>query len=375
MVKLNNVTKKYDGITVVDNLNLEIEQGKFVVFIGPSGCGKTTTLKMINRLIEPTSGQIYINDENIISVNPVLLRRNIGYVIQQIGLFPNMTIGQNIEVVPKLLGWPVDKRRKRTKELLNMVSMDPEQYIDRYPYELSGGQQQRIGVLRALAVEPPLVLMDEPFGALDPITRESLQNEIKKLQQKLNKTVVFVTHDMDEAIKLADVIVIMKDGKIVQADSPEHLLSKPTNDFVAEFIGKHRISNGSYVEKVADVMKNSPVTVTKEKGPEESLALMKMKGVSTVIIVDANGHYEGIVSIEEIRKRGMGVKSINELVSANAAYVKTNSDAREAFDMLMTNKLDLIVAVDDDKVVKGIVTKTSMVKALAKVVWKGNGNG
>ena len=213
MVKFSNVVKTYGEHVAVKNLNLEIPEGEFVVLIGPSGCGKTTTLKMVNRLIEPTSGDIFIRDRNVMDLNPVALRREIGYVIQQIGLFPNMTIEQNIDVVPRLLGWPADRRKRRVFELLEMVNMDPDIYASRYPAELSGGQQQRIGVLRALAVEPPLILMDEPFGALDPIARESLQDEMKSLHGRLNKTTIFVTHDMDEALKLADRIVVMNQGE------------------------------------------------------------------------------------------------------------------------------------------------------------------
>lgn len=374
MVRLENVVKKYNDSLVVGGVNLEIRQGQFAVFIGPSGCGKTTTLKMINRLIEPTSGRIYIAGEDIAGVDPVLLRRKIGYVIQQIGLFPNMTIAQNIALVPKLLGWDAERRRKRTEELLRMVDMEPEQYMGRYPNELSGGQQQRVGVLRALAVEPPLVLMDEPFGALDPITRDTLQDEVKKLQKRLNKTILFVTHDMDEAIKLADVIILMKDGKILQAASPEELLSKPANDFVAEFIGKHRLNNDTELQSVSDVMKINPVTVTKEKGVEESIALMKSRGVSTVIVVDNAGRYEGIVSIEEIRNKGKGMRDLAAFMHTGTAVVNTGAEAKEAFDLIVNHKLDFAIAVDDDSIVRGIVTKTSMVKALAQIVWKDNGN-
>ncbi|MEC0692941.1 osmoprotectant ABC transporter ATP-binding protein OpuCA, partial [Bacillus spizizenii] len=199
MLKLEQVSKVYKGgKKAVNSIDLDIAKGEFICFIGPSGCGKTTTMKMINRLIEPSSGRIFIDGENIMEQDPVELRRKIGYVIQQIGLFPHMTIQQNISLVPKLLKWPEEKRKERARELLKLVDMGPE-YLDRYPHELSGGQQQRIGVLRALAAEPPLILMDEPFGALDPITRDSLQEEFKKLQRTLNKTIVFVTHDMDEA--------------------------------------------------------------------------------------------------------------------------------------------------------------------------------
>lgn len=241
MLKFNHVTKIYEGGTkAVNDLDLHIKKGEFVVFIGPSGCGKTTTMKMVNRLHDVTEGKIYVEGEDIYDKDVVELRRSIGYVIQQIGLFPHMTIAENIALVPKLLGWPTDKRFERAEELLQLVQMGPE-YLNRYPDELSGGQQQRIGVLRALAADPPLILMDEPFGALDPITKDSLQDEFKQLQQDLGKTIVFVTHDMDEAIKLADRIVIMRAGEIVQVDTPDEILRNPANEFVQEFIGKHRL--------------------------------------------------------------------------------------------------------------------------------------
>lgn len=244
MVIFDRVSKQYeDGHEAVKEFSLEVKDGEFLVMIGPSGCGKTTTLKMVNRLIEPTSGTIYIGQKDITKEDPVKLRREIGYVIQDIGLFPNMTIEQNIDIVPRLLGWSKEKRKQRVDELLSLVEMDPEVYAKRYPSELSGGQQQRIGVLRALAVEPPLILMDEPFGALDPITRDNLQEEFKVLQKKLNKTIIFVTHDMDEALKLADRIVLMKDGEIVQVGSPDELVNSPADEFVSTFIGSSRMEN------------------------------------------------------------------------------------------------------------------------------------
>ncbi len=377
MVKFQNVRKMYGDEVVIDNLNLEIEEGQLVVLIGPSGCGKTTTLKMINKLIEPSSGSIYIRGEDVTRVNPVELRRKIGYVIQQIGLFPNMTIAQNVEIVPKLLGWPAEKRKARMEELLNMVDMDPGQYAGRYPSELSGGQQQRIGVLRALAAEPPLVLMDEPFGALDPITREALQDEVKRLQKKLKKTIVFVTHDMDEALKIADRIVLMKEGKVVQAASPEELLSNPADDFVVQFIGKHRLaSNGSKMEigNVRDIMRPNPVTITRNTGTAESVALMKRKGVNTLLVVDDEGRLEGKVTIEKIGKLGKGGHSINELIDTDISTIDSSADSREAFDILLSGKQDYIAVVDETNRLKGLVTKTSMVKALAEAVWKDNGN-
>ena len=284
MLRFENVTISYDGKNeILKNLSLHIPAGKLAVLIGPSGCGKTTTLQTINRLIEPSSGAIYIDGKNIRSMDPVELRRSIGYVIQEIGLFPHMTIEQNIEIVPKLLKWPEEQRKKRTLELIQLVGMD-EQYLRRYPSSLSGGQQQRIGLLRALAAEPPIILMDEPFGALDPITRETLQDEIKRLQSKLKKTIVFVTHDMDEAIRLADLIILMKDGEVVQAASPEELLSDPANEFVEHFIGKHRLYNGR-VDTVRDVMRANPLTVSADMGLAQGIALMEQRRVSSLLVV------------------------------------------------------------------------------------------
>ena len=232
MLEFHDVTKRYgNGKPAVNNLNLTIEKGEFVCFIGPSGCGKTTTMKMVNRLIDVTEGAILVDGKNIKEQDPVELRRSIGYVIQQIGSMPHMTIRENIVLVGTLLKWRKEKKDERARELIKLVNL-PEEYLDKYPHELSGGQQQRIGVLRALAANPPLILMDEPFGALDPITRDALQEEFKKLQRELNKTIVFVTHDMDEALKLGDRIVIMKDGEIVQVDTPEEILRNPANDFV-----------------------------------------------------------------------------------------------------------------------------------------------
>jgi osmoprotectant transport system ATP-binding protein len=238
MIKFENVTKKYqDGFVALKNLNLEINKGELVTLIGPSGCGKTTTMRMINRLNEPSSGKIYIDGQDISGMDPVELRRNIGYVIQQIGLFPHMTIEQNISLVPRLKKTDPSKYSKRVDELLDLVGLDPTTFKNRFPSELSGGQQQRVGVIRALAAEPNIILMDEPFSALDPISREQLQDDIVNLQEEIQKTIVFVTHDMDEAIKIANRIVIMKDGEIVQLDTPDRILRHPANSFVKGFIG------------------------------------------------------------------------------------------------------------------------------------------
>lgn len=241
MIRFENVNKYFEETQVLQDLNFQIDEGEIVCLIGPSGCGKTTTLRLVNRLIEPSSGKIYIQDKDISNIDPVELRRSIGYVIQQIGLFPHMTIEKNISVVPRLKGWKEKDYCKRVDELLEMVGLDPNVYKKRYPAELSGGQQQRIGVIRALAANPSIILMDEPFSALDPISREQLQDELIKIQMEIRKTILFVTHDMDEALKLADKIGFMHEGKLIQLDTPEAILNRPANDFVRDFIGEKRL--------------------------------------------------------------------------------------------------------------------------------------
>ena len=241
-IRLEKVTKLFPGVArpAVDALDLTIESGQVCVLIGPSGCGKTTTMRMVNRLIEPTSGRIFVGDRDVTQADPVALRRHIGYVIQQIGLFPHMTIAQNVATVPKLLGWEPARIKARIAEMLDLVGLDPGQFLDRYPRHLSGGQRQRVGVARALAADPPVMLMDEPFGAVDPIVRGRLQEEFLAILKRLNKTVILVTHDIDEAIRMGDVVAILKDGRLVQYDTPDRLLAAPANDFVADFVGADR---------------------------------------------------------------------------------------------------------------------------------------
>ncbi len=255
-IELRSLTKHYPGqpAPAVDNVNLVIPAGELVVFVGPSGCGKTTTMKMINRLVEPTSGEIRIGGEDILSLPPDELRRHIGYAIQQVGLFPHQTIEQNIALVPKLLGWPAARIAERVEELLALVHLDPDTFRHRYPRQLSGGQQQRVGVARALAADPPVMLMDEPFGATDPITREHLQNEFVKLQKQLRKTIIFVTHDFEEAIKLGDRIAVLRDrSHIAQYDTPANILADPADDYVAGFIGQDATLKRLALLRVEDV--------------------------------------------------------------------------------------------------------------------------
>ena len=290
MIRFEHVTKQYGDNVILNDLNFEIEEGKFVILIGPSGCGKTTTLKMINRLIDPNSGHIYIDDKDINTIDKPALRRSIGYVIQQIGLFPNMTVAQNISVVPRLLKYPKEKCDQIVHELLEMVNMPYEQYAHKYPSEMSGGQQQRIGVLRALAASPPIVLMDEPFGALDPMTRTVLQEEVKKLQRKLNKTIIFVTHDMEEAISLADVIIFMDKGEIAQIASPEEMLRNPANDLIRSFLGKH-IHDNNETLTISSFLRTNIFKVGADRGILECTELMALHGVDTLLVTDSDDRY------------------------------------------------------------------------------------
>ncbi|MHC1759348.1 MAG: ABC transporter ATP-binding protein [Negativicutes bacterium] len=242
MIHYEQIAKSYQaGVNAVSDFTLSIAEGELLAIIGPSGCGKTTVLKMLNRLVEPTSGRILLNGEDIRTLDPIALRRNMGYVIQQVGLFPHMTILENITVVPDILGWPLEKQRTRAYELLELIDMNPSEFTRRYPYQLSGGQQQRIGVLRALAADPAVILMDEPFGAVDPLTRTKLQQELKTLQTRLHKTILLVTHDIDEAFRLADRVLLMQGGRIVQLGPPAELLDHPATSFVREYVGGHRM--------------------------------------------------------------------------------------------------------------------------------------
>jgi osmoprotectant transport system ATP-binding protein len=255
ILELREVTKRYakDGRAAVDHLSLTVPAGEVCVLIGPSGCGKTTALKMINRLIEPTGGEILIDGRSVRERNPSLLRREIGYVIQQVGLLPHLTVYANVATVPRLLGWDRERTRVRVRELLELIGLDPDEFSNRYPAQLSGGQQQRVGLARALAGDPPVMLMDEPFSAVDPITRERLQNDFLRLHRAVAKTVVFVTHDIDEAVKMADRIALMREGHLVQYASPAELLANPADDFVADFVGADRALKSLSLTRVEEV--------------------------------------------------------------------------------------------------------------------------
>lgn len=370
VLRFEHVSKTYKGgKKAVDDLNLDIDKGEFICFIGPSGCGKTTTMKMINRLIDPTEGKIFIDDKDILQEDPVKLRRSIGYVIQQIGLMPHMTIRDNIVLVPKLLKWSDEKKQERAKELIKLVDL-PEEYLDRYPYELSGGQQQRIGVLRALAAEQNLILMDEPFGALDPITRDSLQEEFKNLQQELGKTIIFVTHDMDEALKLADRIVIMQAGKVVQFDTPDEILRHPANSFVEEFIGKDRLIEAQPdVTQVRQIMNTSPVSITADKSLQAAIQLMKQKRVDTLLVVDEKQVLKGYIDVEKIDSERRRATSVVDILERDVFYVKEDALLRDTIQRILKRGYKYVPVVDDENRLVGIVTRASLVDMVYDSIW------
>ena len=315
MIRLDLLTKTYatpqGSMTAVDRVSFEVHEGETCVLLGPSGCGKTTTLRMINRLVAPTSGKVFIGGRDSDAVDPVELRRGIGYVIQQIGLFPNMTIAENIGVVPRLLGWPEARRRERADALLTLLALPPAQFAHRYPNELSGGQAQRVGVARALAVDPPVMLMDEPFAALDPVNREAIQDEFLRMQRKLRKTILFVSHDIDEAVKMADRIAIFNAGRLVQFAAPDEILAHPADAFVASFVGSDRTLKRLRLIRVRDVMTpaagNDDAARCPAVSPDDDLrrvaALFLEHGVDDLRCVDAAGTLVGRVTRAAVAAR------------------------------------------------------------------------
>ena len=369
MLRFDHVSLSYGSQKILNDLCFEIEEGQFAVLIGPSGCGKTTTLKMINRLIQPDTGKIYLNEEDITSKDKVELRRHIGYVIQQIGLFPNMTVAQNICVVPKLLKYSKEQCDQIVRDMLAMVEMPYEQYANKYPSEMSGGQQQRIGILRALAASPPIVLMDEPFSALDPMTRRSLQQEVKGLQQKLHKTFIFVTHDMAEALDLADVIIFMDHGNIVQMAPPEEMLAHLASGQIQDFLGNFIDTHAQKELTAADFMRSGVSTVSARRGVNECVSKMQRRNVDTLIVVDDQDRYQGTVSIADIRLTGHVVKTIEPLIRCNTPTVHTGDSAKDCFDLLISSGAPYLIVLNEEEKVDGIITKTSMTSAMAEQLW------
>ena len=368
--QIKNLSKVYaGGKKAVDNMTINIESGDFIAFIGTSGSGKTTALRMINRMIESTEGEITIDGKNIKELNPVELRRSIGYVIQQIGLMPHMTVKENIVLVPKLLKWSQEKKDEKAKELIRLVDL-PEEYLNRYPSELSGGQQQRIGVVRALAAEQDIILMDEPFGALDPITRDTLQDLVKKLQQQLGKTFIFVTHDMDEAIKLADKICIMTNGQVIQYDTPDNILRSPANDFVRDFIGQNRlIQDRPNIRTVKDAM-IKPVTVHVDRSLNDAVNIMREKRVDTIFVVGNDEHLLGYLDIEDINEGLRHHKELIDTMQRDIYRVRIDSKLQDSVRTILKRNVRNVPVVDsDNKTLLGLVTRANLVDIVYDSIW------
>ena len=373
MIRLERVRKTYDGQkNIVDDLDFEIRKGELVVLVGESGCGKTTTMKMINRLIEPDSGDIYIDGRNIKSFNKNELRRNIGYVIQDIGLFPHLTVRKNVSVVPLLCKKDKAEVDRYVEALLRLVNLPPEEYADRYPGELSGGQQQRVGFARALANNPDIILMDEPFSALDPITREQLQNELLSLQEELHKTIVFVTHDIDEAIKLGDRIAVMSEGRIIQFDTPEEILKFPVNPFVESFVGKDRLWKKPEFLKAEDVMNTKVVTIGQNRSVAHAIELMKMHNTDVLVVVDkpteSSGKILGIVGTN--RFKGVGDNTIKMKDIMKSDFPRISKDMCLVDVLKIRKQSDTLYSpvMDENDRVVGIITNASIISVLTKYI-------
>lgn len=369
MIEFKNVEKIYPGNTVaVKDVDLVLEDGSFNVFIGTSGSGKTTCLRMINRMIDPTGGQVLIDGKATADINEVALRRQIGYVIQQIGLMPHMTIYENIVMVPKLLKWPEEKMREVALKLMKRVNL-PESYLDLYPNELSGGQQQRVGVIRALAADQEIILMDEPFGALDPITRDSLQNLVKRLQQEMGKTVVFVTHDMDEALTLADQIVIMDHGKVVQKGSPNDILAHPANEFVTDLIGEDRLRQAQFnISTVKEIMYTKPITIGPDASLREAVLLMREKRVDSLFVTDSDGVLIGYLDIFEVEHIRQLKGTVRDYMK-DCYYLPEDEVVREAIYVINTLGFKNLAVVDDQNRLTGIITRAIVVDLIYDSMW------
>ena len=369
MIELKNLYKSYRGKSVLMNISLTIQDNEFFVLIGSSGCGKTTLLKTLNKLNPIDKGEILINGTPINRIKVTQLPRLMGYVVQEGGLFPHMTVEDNIALAMRVAGYPKEKIYDRITELLELVNLEPDQYRSQYPSQLSGGQRQRIGVARAFAADPEIILMDDPFSALDPMTRRSLQQEVKGLQQKLHKTFIFVTHDMAEALDLADVIIFMDHGNIVQMAPPEEMLAHPASGQIQDFLGNFIDTHAQKELTAADFMRSGVSTVSARRGVNECVSKMQRRNVDTLIVVDDQDRYQGTVSIADIRLTGHVVKTIEPLIRCNTPTVHTGDSAKDCFDLLISSGAPYLIVLNEEEKVDGIITKTSMTSAMAEQLW------
>ncbi|WP_432105177.1 ABC transporter ATP-binding protein [Streptomyces sp. bgisy091] len=368
MIRFEHVTKRYaDGTTAVDDLSFEVAEGELVTLVGPSGCGKTTTMKMVNRLTEPTEGRIFLDGEDISAIDPVRLRRRIGYVIQQVGLFPHKTVLENTATVPHLLGWGREKGRRRAAELLDLVGLDPSVHGDRYPEQLSGGQRQRVGVARALAADPPVLLMDEPFGAVDPVVRERLQNEFLKLQEQVRKTVLFVTHDIEEAVRLGDRIAVYGQGRIEQFDTPATVLGAPSTPYVADFVGADRGLKRLSVTPVEESDLEQPPVVHLDDPLVEATARLKAAGARWAVVLDAQDTLHGWIPAGGGQS---GAGTVREHARRMEAWLPLGAPLKQAFATMLQHDAGWIAVTDEEGSGRflGVLTPARLHEALRRSI-------
>ena len=366
MIRLERVTKQFsNGTVAVHELDLDVDDGEICVLVGPSGCGKTTTMRMINRLIEPTSGRIFLDGEDVTDVNPVQLRRQIGYVIQQIGLFPHQTIGTNIATVPRLLGWPKAKIKSRVDELLELTGLDPDTYRDRYPSQLSGGQRQRVGVARALGADPPVLLMDEPFGAIDPINRERLQDEFLRLQADVKKTVVFVTHDIEEAVKLGDRIAIMQEGGyLAQYDTPAEVLGNPASPFVADFVGADRALKRLKVTQLSVEDLEQPPVLPLDLDLAEARRRLDADSLDFAVVLDDQHRLRGYLA----RDRADGEGKVGQRIRRLEAWVRVGQTLKDALGEMLLYDAGWVAVLGSDDRFLGVLTPEALYAATRRSI-------
>lgn len=366
MIEFRHVSKDFHGKVVLSDISMEIPTGELTVLIGPSGCGKTTTLKMINRLLSPSSGEIWIDGKNIETLDKVQLRRRIGYVIQQGGLFPHMTIRENIEIIARLAKGDPQAISRKTDQLMEMVDLDPAEYLDRYPTELSGGQQQRIGVIRALANDPEVVLFDEPFSALDPVTRSSLQDELVSMHEKMGKTMVFVTHDMDEAIKIADRICIMRNGHILQFDTPEQILKHPADDFIASFVGTERIWDSPEFIRVSGFMIKETITCHGDLNRNLCIKRMRDHHIDSLLVVDEQHHLRGVVTRRALFRAESPLARAEEIMEPVRYTARDDDNIVNILRMVQEAEVNAVPVLDASEKLVGLLTNSSLVATLSR---------
>lgn len=378
MIRFEDVHKRYGSVHAVRGLDLSVNEGEFLVLIGPSGCGKTTALKMVNRLIVPTSGTVRVGGVDVADLNVVELRRDIGYVIQETGLFPNMTIAQNVALVPRLKKWPKARREARVDELLHLVGLDPAVYRNRYPRHLSGGQRQRVGVARALAADPPIILMDEPFGATDPITRKQLQRELAQIKQQVKKTILFVTHDISEAFLLGDSVCLLRDGQVVQHASPEEILRRPADNFVREFIGDEALLRQFEYLQMGEIARTPLPTFPSNTTVSEAIGRLTTQGASTAAVTDGAHGLIGIINLAQLQEMQHPGRTVGDLPMSEVVTARSDELIRDCFPRLYERRPGHsngaasspkgLVVIDRQGSPQGIVGYSEVVRLIAGLV-------